>query len=288
MLTKAYQLAKDPPPAMEWREYETQSLLEWRRLLDSPEASDEGAVHRFLERNPSFVPGAFSFPQSGHYPLYCGVFSIPLIRGLGTYIPDFLWLATASDLIFPVFVEIEVPTKHWFTKSGQPTAEFTQARSQLVDWAAWMRKPENELVFRSHFGISGAYARYEIRPQYLLIYGRRKEFESRPELLPKRTRNQGWDEHHITFDRLNPDYKAKDLMTVRMRNSRVEAMVVPPTLELSPALALSWSEVRGRSEAALSETRMTESRRAFVAERIAYWDRWAEGSSHFFCGSDYE
>lgn len=51
-----------------------------------------------------------------------------------TRIPDFLWIATDSCNIYPIFVEIERPSKNWFTVSGQPTADFTQAQTQLAEW----------------------------------------------------------------------------------------------------------------------------------------------------------
>ena len=146
MLKRTYELVTNGPPAMPWEDYERTSLAEWRSLISGASYGDEALMHSFLERNPSFVPGAFSFPTSGHGPMYSGVFSKPPLSAVGMHIPDFLWLATATDIVFPIFVEIETPSKRWFTEGGQPRAEFTQARNQLVIWKQWFGNAVNQLA----------------------------------------------------------------------------------------------------------------------------------------------
>jgi hypothetical protein len=278
-MKKTYELTKDAPPAMSWKEYEKSSTEEWKKLLNGPKASDEAAIHKFLEQNPSFVPGPFSFPTSGHYPLFCGVFTKPSLAGVGKYVPDFMWLATASDLIYPMFIEIETPEKRWFTEAGQPRAEWTQARNQLIEWKSWMKKPANQLVLLESLGVSTEYLSYDVHPQYILIYGRRQEFKDKPELRTKRAMQQGEDEYHITFDRLKPDANARDFLTLRQEGTGVTALVVPPTVELGPAIASIWVDVKGRPEAAIKEMRMSPERRNFVASRFSYWDAWVRDSS---------
>jgi hypothetical protein len=140
-MDKTYELSEDAPPAMSWNEYESSAMREWKELLKGPLASNEAAIHKFLEQNPSFIPGAFSFPTSGHYPIFGGVLTKPVLQG--TYIPDFMWLATATDQIYPMFIEIETPKKRWFGQRGQPRAEWTQARNQLVKWKSWIKNPAN-------------------------------------------------------------------------------------------------------------------------------------------------
>ncbi len=275
MLEQTYELVPNAPPAMSWEEYERVSLVEWRSLISGASSGDEAAIHRFLELNPSFVPGAFSFPTSGHGPIYSGVFSKPPLNGVGMHVPDFLWLATATDIVFPIFVEIETPSKRWFTESGQPRAEFTQARNQLVAWKQWFSNPVNQLAFCQNYGIRPRFEDREIRPQFVLVYGRRAEFEERPGLRGVRAHQQGSDEVHVTFDRLVPDANARDFLTLRMTGDGVVAIVFPPTVRLGPGIAPSWRRVKNRVEAALAEKRMSPERRRFVAERLPYWDEWA-------------
>jgi len=74
---KSYELVQDAPSALSWEAYERDALNEWNKLISGQHADDERMIHEFLEKNPSFVPGAFSFPTSGHGPVFGGVFSKP-------------------------------------------------------------------------------------------------------------------------------------------------------------------------------------------------------------------
>jgi len=285
---KTYELATDAPPPMSWDEYEREALKSWIDLIDGPQADDERSIHKFLEQNPSFVPGAFSFPTSGHWPIFGGMFTKPPLSGVGIRVPDFMWLATATDIIFPMFIEIETPAKQWFTESGQPRAEWTQARSQLVAWKQWLNKPANRMVFLEFYGVSGEFREFEIRPQFVLVYGRRAEFEKRPEMRSIRALQQGADEYHVTFDRLRPDYNAGNFLTIRNKGEHLTAVVVPPTVRLGPAIAREWLPVTNRPEAALRESRMSPARRRFVAERFVYWDDWARRNGRHYQSGDWE
>jgi hypothetical protein len=288
MLEVTYRLVEDAPPAMPWEEYERNALQDWNVLINGPQATNEQAIHEFLEQNPSFVPGAFSFPMSGHGPLFAGVFTKPPLTGIGMRVPDFMWLATATDITFPMLVEIEAPSKRWFTESGQPRAEFTEARTQLVAWKQWLNMPANRSVFLELYGISRERRYDEIRPQFILVYGRRSEFEEHPEMRGLRANQQGPDEFHVTFDRLKPDYNARDFLTLRMDRGQVTAVVVPPTIRLGPDIAPCLLDVAKRPEAAMRELRMSPERRRFVAGRFAYWDEWVRSGGSAWRGGDCE
>jgi hypothetical protein len=190
LFDKTYELVTNAPPAMPWEDYERTSLNSWQELISGPDQGNERVIHKFLELNPSFVPGAFSFPTSGHSPVYGGVFSKPPLAGIGMRVPDFMWLATATDTIYPMFIEIETPAKRWFTENGQPRSEWTQARNQLVSWKQWLNKPANRLVFLELYGIADEFRYFEIQPQFVLVYGRRAEFDNNPELRGVRALQQ--------------------------------------------------------------------------------------------------
>jgi hypothetical protein len=106
-LQKSYELEVGGPKP--WKEYAAEPTQEYYRLISGPSRGDEAALHRFFELNPAYVPGAFSYPRTGHAPIL-GVFSKPRLTGEPGYIPVFMWLATATDRIYPIFVEIETPT----------------------------------------------------------------------------------------------------------------------------------------------------------------------------------
>jgi hypothetical protein len=98
------------------------------------------------------VPGAYSLTgPSGHAPFPSALLSEAPLSGLGIKVPDFIWLASDSTNFTPVFIEIESPAKVWFTKEGVPTADIGQAMNQLVQWMAWLNRPENQLTFYAAF-----------------------------------------------------------------------------------------------------------------------------------------
>src|ERR1700739_162339 len=274
---KTYELTPGAPPAMSWDEYERASVAEYLALITGPDREHEALIHRFLERNPAFVPGAFSYPGSGHAPIHYGVFSKPRLTGEPEHIPDFLWLATATDQIYPMFIEIETPAKRWFTVSGQPTAQWTQAYDQILNWKRWLKNPALMQTWINSLNLPYPFNRgYEFHPQFVLIYGSAAEFDERPELRSKRKEMAPDDTFLMTFDNLRPDANADDFMTLRRDGARVTAVTVPPTYRLRPITSEDILEVQGRIEAVEREPRLTEERRRFLIERIPYWDAWLQ------------
>jgi hypothetical protein len=126
LFPKEYELVRDAPQGMPWEEYERITAQEWNRLISGPQNDDELVIHRFLEQNPCLIPGPFSFPTSGHGPVYGGVFSRPPLTGINTRVPDFMWLASATDIIFPVLVEIETPAQA-LVHTGRPSTSRVHA-----------------------------------------------------------------------------------------------------------------------------------------------------------------
>jgi len=289
-LQKTYALDPTAPPSMSWDDYAASSTEEYLGLINGPDRHDEAAIHRFFERNPSFVPGAFSYPRSGHAPIHWGVFTKPRLAGEPGYVPDFLWLATATDCIYPIFVEIENPTKRWFTASGQFTADWTQAHDQILNWKRWLKNPARMQAWIQSLNLPYPYNRgYELHPQYVLIYGSAKEFDDRPELRSKRKAAENEDTFLMTFDHLKPDANADDFLTLKREGQRVIAQTVPPTFRLRPTMNVDITEVEGRIEAVAREDRMTIERRKFLVERIPYWDNWLRNpGTGFFNTADSE
>lgn len=117
----------NPVPAMDWNSYVNRAKAEWNNLLNSEAACDEKNIRRFLATHPSFVPGA----GRGSFPM--ALISEPPLTGIGRKIPDFVWLASDSLNFSPILIEIESPCKSWFTQSGVPHHDLTQAINQLAE-----------------------------------------------------------------------------------------------------------------------------------------------------------
>jgi hypothetical protein len=271
----------NPPPPMSWEEYERIVLTDWDTLLGSIREGEEKRVQEFLETHPCIIPGAYSFPlPSGHYPFPAAVISQPPLKGLTTKRPDFLWLGTDSGTFHVVLVEIESPTKQWFTKKGVPHSSLTQAQAQLASWKQWFDVPENKAIFLKSYKVPPSLLEKAFNLVCVLVYGRRSEFEGAPALSALRRQLERPGEHLMTFDRLFPDPKSKDLMCVRLTESfqgtHYEAISIPPTLHLTNYLAPQRSLITKREEVVQQSTRLTKERKAFLLERFPYWDNWAK------------
>ena len=284
---KTHPLDRDPtrPNPMAWEEYASNVRHQWTDLLARDPAERE--VHEFLELHPSMIPGGSGdVGPGGHHGSDFGVvFSQPRLVGAGrAREPDFLWVTRSTGLVTPILVEIEKPSKRWFNKDGTPNASFVQAHDQLNEWRAWFAKPGNDAIFRERFMLAGeTYDHRPLQPQYVLVYGRQSEFEPSDQthddpraLLGKRDLQALGGESFMTYDSLRPRYDHSNSLTVKMRARGPKAVAFSPvygTGDESGALAL---RVRGLETALNRSVMMTVERRAYLAERLAHWQRVEE------------
>jgi hypothetical protein len=276
-LEKTYELAANPPAPMSWEEYERRVKAEWTALLDSDEGCTERLIHNFLVKHPSMIPGAYSVTgPSGHGPFPCAVLSESPLSGLGFKVPDFIWLASDSCNFTPVFIEIESPCKLWFKQDEVPRQNLTQALSQLGSWRAWLNRPESIQIFFSAFKIPDDLRdKKTFRPEFVLIYGRRREFEERPQLARLRSQFEQHGQVVMTFDRLAPASDCCDYISATLRDGRYQALAVPAPMTLGPSLTERLTCVEGVEEAIRSNDWISTERRQFLIERIPYWKNWA-------------
>lgn len=282
-----YKMETSPEPAMNWKDYEELILAEWNELLNKIPSPTESAVQHFLEQYPSMVPGAFNLigAESGHHPWLRGLFSQPVLPSFDHHKPDFMWLSQNSDTVEPVLIEIEAPGKLWWTKSGQPTATLTQALDQIAEWKAWFREPHNVQEFKDIYELTRVeWRKRHFRPSYLLIYGRRSEANGKPNLTAKRSLQAQDDVKIITFDRLNPNPKADQLVCLKVINDRgqyvFKAISVPATLIWKPPFACDRARLSGLDSAIESNKHISQKRKEFLIRRLQYWNEWSKKQNH--------
>lgn len=197
---------------------------EWEQVKLSDK---EEVAQKFLEKHTALLPGAWGdvgTPMGNHGPLYSSIFRQPPLRGLGPqYFPDFMWITRSTVSITPVCIEIERPTKKWFTQTAQPREEFTQALNQLAQWRRWFKIRANEDFFRSTY-VKDRWPWRPLTPQFLLVYGRENEFtDAHP--VPTETRHgmrTEWareNEHLITFDSLRWSKQREGMLTTSVHQN---------------------------------------------------------------------
>jgi hypothetical protein len=266
------------PKAMSFAEYEAAVLDEWKALL-ATDPAEEG-VQAFLELHPAMVPGGSGdIGPAGHQGSeFSAVFREPELKGAGpSYKPDFMWITHATARITPILIEIEKPSKRWFQQNGRPTAGFRDAHDQLNEWRSWFARDGNVAAFRDRFLFTAPYSRGPIEPQFVLIYGRRQEFElggghAQPDVLrDKRDSQCARDEVFRTFDSLRPQYFHSSSITVSMTAGGPQPFAFSPVYSTGTNV-LDAARVLGDPTAAFERSvMMTAERRGYLKNRWNYW-----------------
>ncbi|HTU36681.1 MAG TPA: Shedu anti-phage system protein SduA domain-containing protein [Acidimicrobiales bacterium] len=244
-------------------------------LLEEGDPNDESIFQTFLERHPCLVPGGDGSDQSlgGHHGGWRNLLiSQPPLPGITRRVPDFMWLSKTSEDIIPVLVEIEAPGKRWLTKGGDRTADLTHAEGQLAAWNRRLDDPASRQMFADLYDFPSRWAtEYNLEPRFVLIYGRRTEFEGYPDrnLLRRGIRERGVAA--MTFDRLSPLAGSNNSVCVKIRNNRPVAIAIPPTFRLGPGNADEMAALDGLDDAIRSNSLITDERRRFLLERLPYW-----------------
>jgi hypothetical protein len=209
-------------------------MKRWQALVDSEDSRNERLLQEFLERHPSLLPGSHSVDgDSGHSPFPIAVIAKPKLPGLSDREPDFMWLATDSSSLYPVLIEIETPHKAWFYGArAEIHSDFTHAYGQLAEWRAWFGRGHNRTAFLEYYGIPPMLARRQLAPRYVLVHGRRDNFESIPRRREKRAELARHDERLMSFDRLTPTKSSVLYSTVRKGQDGYRVTSVPPSLTL--------------------------------------------------------
>jgi hypothetical protein len=128
-----------------------QILTEFNALLDN--AENEEDIQIYLNKHPELI-----------YPDYIDCF--PKFKLGDDFITDYVFIVQGSQGLEHVFVEIEKTKKGIFTKSGQFSANFTQAKDQILDWDSWLIK--------NHAYISSKLSKLH-KPLFHLVMGRNSE-----------------------------------------------------------------------------------------------------------------
>lgn len=259
------QLIDDINSDYKYREAVTADFLKTLEIR----GDNEPAIQDFLEKNPSLVPGAYSMSgESGHSPLHMTLVATPTITGLFDRVPDFMWLAKDSLNFNPVLIEIEAPNKRMFRKNGIPTSEFTSARNQITEWKSILQVPENKLIFYNAFSIPQYWRKLKFEPHYVLIYGRRSEYENNAVLTQKRSNIMGPSEHVISFDRLESHPKCFNAITCNVKNGEYIAKYFNPTFKFYKQIGSRLSHMKGIDKAIYNSAYITDGRKKFLIERI--------------------
>ena len=129
------------------------------------------------------------------------------------------------------------------------------------------------------------------KPQFILIYGRRKEYEGNECLTRKRSEVQSEDIMIMSYDRLFPHYDSRSMLCAQVSNTtgntQYKIVTIPPTFELDAAWASDYKEYTGFMDAIDRMQYTTPQRKDFLKSRFPYW-REIGPTLHCFDGNTKE
>lgn len=244
-------------------------MARWHALLDSPQSSDEGLLHAFLERHPSLLPGSHTVDgDSGHPPFPMAVVTKPKLPGMSDREPDFMWIATDSGSLYPILIEIETPAKRWFHGDrAEIHSDLTHAQGQLAEWRAWFKRGTNRAAFLDYYEIAAEIGHRLLEPRFVLIHGRRAEYERSRRRMEKRAELPREGERLMSFDRLTPAKHGELYSCVRKRQDGYTAVAVPPCLTLFNQ-GDDYSQIAGWDHALHACRDMSDARRDYLKHEL--------------------
>ncbi|MGN6094147.1 MAG: Shedu immune nuclease family protein [Luteibacter jiangsuensis] len=194
---------------------------EFIKLLD--ESHHEQVYQRFMEEHTVLVPREFVQNHGVHFDM---VFrKISLARD---YAPDFFYLSKSSADWNLVLIEIEKPHSRYFKEHANDLhPDFLTGLDQIARWRAWFDNPANVAGFIdgtiAPVRVPEAMRRNKCHIKYVLVHGRRSEFEG-SELRRSLIRAREADDFHIvSFDSLAEALHTKSPLYLCLRkNEHVE------------------------------------------------------------------
>lgn len=75
----------------------------------------------------------------------------------------------------------------------------------------------------------------------------------------------------MTFERLSPNPKARNVITCKKTSEGYIAKYIPPTFRLGPIFANEMSKIKGKEEAIINSS-ISDERKEFMISRLEYWD----------------
>ncbi len=271
---------EEPPSRVapiSWERHSTQLARDWRDLLElGPRA--EQRFQAFLEFNPCMLPFAVAYTPSGtpdyghHGTIHGGVFAQPRLPGGLDLRPDFLRITRDSRWTYVTLFELKWAGIELFRRDARFRDAFDAARAQLQGYATALEK-DAWRGFAEAFQLPSYVDGRDVVVRLVLLAGRRSEVYGHPDRRDRRRR-----ETIIvrSLDSLTPDANARDDMTLARRRTSILVKRMQPTMRLGPGNSDALSLVQNLPKAIADEPRLSPRRRAFLLERLPYWQSFAK------------
>ena len=208
-------------------------VQEYLSLLDSQ--SREQVYQRYMEDNTQLVPREFVLNH--------GIWAQIILRKLplgSSYKSGFAFVTKSSLQWRCVFIEIKRPDKKFFRDSSTDFhADFQRPIQQIGRWRAWFKGKEHERACEVlHPLLSFPQVEDPVDIKFILVYGRRAEFQStkiRRALIDSQQRE---DFRIMSFDSLVEDLPSKEPLYLGVRRNAYVDICSDAFLSDTPFCAL--------------------------------------------------
>lgn len=195
----------------------------FRKLLD--QELPEQSYQKFLEQHPSLIPREFVQNHGIHFDLVLRKLSLAK-----DYTTDFFYLAKSSANWNCVLIEIEKPQSKFFKPgTAELHSEFLHALDQIHRWRAWFSNSANFEGFINGtikiIRIPHSMTANPCQIKYVLVMGRREEFEDNPERRSLIYAREQDDFHILSYDSLTESLNSKGDLYVGIRNNDVVQII---------------------------------------------------------------
>lgn len=280
LLKKKYELVNPDEKPIDTDFYFRKAKEEYISILSCD--YQEKVYQKFFEENPAFLPGAYEIVgnATGHAPYMNALISQPIIDDCIQRKPDFMWLAKDSLCFCPVLIEIERPSKEEFRKDEYARSGFTQAVGQIKQWKAILNSTNGREQFYERYSIPQNLRALKFTPQYLLVFGRRSEYEEDKWLTRLRAEEESSDTKIFSFDRLmEPSRDIYDTVTCKVSDGNYHVISIPPTFVYRPGLSNNYDKLINFKQAVTKMIYTSDGRKQFLLNRYSYWVGFGESAN---------
>jgi len=230
-------------------------LNDYNDLIEQKPREQE--VQEFLENNTHLLPREFVQNHGIHFSL-----CLRKVRFGSEYISDFMYLSKSTASWNCVLIEIEKPQSKYFKgKEAKYHSNFADALQQINDWRAWFSTAGNkEYFFGNSIGfLKTPISHTQINMKYVLVHGRRSEFETNLIRLNKVNSEQRDDFRIMSFDSLAEDLSSKnalyigakkkehiEIMSDQFVDESLFGLLDPSQIKINEELATDMARFRGK------------------------------------------
>lgn len=214
-----------------------QTIQAFTNLME--EDHPEQIYQKFMEDNTVLIPREFVQNHGMHFDLVLRKLSIAK-----DYTPDFFYMAKSSADWNLVFVEIEKPRSKYFKdQSNDLHPEFLAGLDQIARWKSWFDNPAHMSGFIdgtiAPIRVPEAMRRNPCHIKYVLVHGRRSEFEGNEIRRGLIRAREAQDFHIISFDSLLEALHTKSMLYLGIRKN--ESVDLVSTQFIGESI-FSWME----------------------------------------------